>query len=56
VALEAQFGLERKMKEGVVKRLVGRPRNEIVPILLPTKVNEHHQLKTKTVVRSSYTN
>jgi hypothetical protein len=56
VALEAQLGLEREMKEGVVKRRVGRPKKEIVPNLLPTTVNEHHQLKTKTMVRGSYTN
>jgi hypothetical protein len=45
VALEAQLGLEREMKEGVVKRPVGRPKKEIVPNLLPTKVNEHHHLE-----------
>jgi hypothetical protein len=56
VALEVQLGLEREMKEGIVKRPVGRPKKEIVPIQLPTKVNEHHQFKTKTMVRGSYTN
>jgi hypothetical protein len=56
VALEAQLGLEWEMKEGVVKQPVGRPKKEIVPILLPTKVNEYHQVKTKTMVKGSYTN
>jgi hypothetical protein len=55
VALESQLEVEHEM-EDVVKQPVGRPKKEIVPVLLSTNVDEQHQLKEKTRVRGSYTN